>query len=423
MTALILNRGPLTLRPYARWLADYPGDLLLLTSAEELSRHGETMPEAADGYAYAAAITDYDSSGHVESVALALAGSRRIDHVIACQELDLQRAAALRETLGIAGQGPASADCYRDKLLMKRQAEQAGIAVARHAEIHTAVDVLAFVRDHGYPVVLKPRDGQSSVGLSVIHDDSGLARWLANDFDLYDNERALLAEAFVPGSMYHVDGMIIDGRPAIAWPSQYLYQLAGFGKADAEPRLDATLDVDDPLGARLLAFVEKVIDAFPTPGCSTFHAEVFHTPDDELVLCEIASRNGGALIKYLLRAMFRADFPVAWVRASLGLPVPELDRVDTRPATMAGQVLLPKRAGVVRTVPHRAPFDWVEHFECSVTPGDRLGGAASSGDYLAGMVVVAPTRVLCEQRMRQAAEWLRQEIVLDPIEQAEWNQS
>ena len=37
--------------------------------------------------------------------------------------------------------------------------------------------------------------------------------------------------------------------------------------------------------------------------------------------------------------MFLADFPVAWVRASLGLPVPELDRVDTRPATMAGQVL------------------------------------------------------------------------------------
>ena len=415
MTALILNRGPLALRPYAQWLADYPGDLLLLTSAEELTKHGESLPGAVDGYAHAAAITDYDSSGRVESAALSLAGSRRIDQVIACQEIDLQRAAALRETLGIGGQSLASADCYRDKLLMKRQAQRAGIAVAPHTEIHTAVDVLEFVDDHSYPVVLKPRDGQSSVGLSVIHDDAGLDRWLDRDFTLYDGESALLAEAFVPGSMHHVDGMIIDGRMVIAWPSQYLYQLAGFAQADAEPRLDATLDVDDPLRPRLIAFVEKVIDALPTPGCSTFHAEVFHTPGDELVLCEIASRNGGALIKYLLRAMFRVDFPVAWVRMSLGLPVPELGAVDTtRPATMAGQVLLPKRAGIVRRVPHRAPFDWVEHLECSVAPGDRLGGAASSGDYMAGMVVVAPTRARCEQRMRQAAQWLRRAIVVDP---------
>ena len=275
--------------------------------------------------------------------------------------------------------------------------------------------MLAFVWDHGYPVVVKPRDGQSSVGLSIIHDDVELAQWFDTGFDLYESGTGLLAEAFVPGTMHHVDGMIIDGRMAIAWPSQYLYQLAGFAQDDAEPRLDATLDVQDPLRPRLVAFVERVIHALPTPGCSTFHAEVFHTPDDELILCEIASRNG-ELIKYLLRAMFGVDFPVAWVRTSLGLPVPELASVDAaRPDMMAGQVLLPKRAGIVRQAPSRPPFDWVEQrLECSVQPGDLLVGASSSGDYLAGMVVVAPTRAGCDLRMRQAAQWLRQELIIDP---------
>ena len=66
---------------------------------------------------------------------------------------------------------------------------------------------------------------------------------------------------------------------------------------------------------------------------------------------------------------------------------------------MAGQVLLPKRAGVVRHVPQQAPFDWVEHYESFVQPDDRITGASSSGDYMAGMVVFGPTRASCEQRM------------------------
>jgi biotin carboxylase len=405
----------MALRPYAEWLTDYPGRLLLLASAEELNRHGERLPSA--GYAHAEAVTDYDSRGHVEAIALTLARSTTIDHVIACQELDLQRAAVLRQILGLTGQKIDSADCFRDKLLMKRRAVAAGIPVAPHAEITTAVDVLAFVRDFGFPVVLKPRDGLSSIGLSVIRDEAALAHWFDTDFDLYQSERTILIEAFVPGAMYHVDGMIIDGRMAIAWPSQYLYQLAGFDQADTGPRLDATLDIDDPLTGQLLAFAEAVIAALPSPGCSTFHAEIFRTPDDDLVLCEIASRNGGALIKYLLKALFGVDFPIAWVRTSLDLPVPELAFADAaRPARMAGQVLLPKRAGVVRQVPEQAPFEWVEHYEPFVQPGDRLAGSSSSGDYMAGMVVFGPTRVICEQRMRQAAQWLDAALLVDAVQ-------
>ncbi|MEV5880376.1 hypothetical protein AB0L75_40575 [Streptomyces sp. NPDC052101] len=410
MTVLILNRGPLSLRPYHEWLSDYPGPLLLLASAEHLG--GEPPPRAGGRYAYVEAIEDYDATGRVEARALGLADLFDIRHVVACQELDLQRAAALRELLGLPGQGVASADGYRDKLRMKQLMTTAGIAVAPHAEVETATDVLAFAREHGYPLVLKPRDGLSSIGVRIIADEAELLDWLADGFGDYTAApRRLLVEAFVPGDMYHVDGFIRDGKVTVAWPSQYLYQLASFG--DGLPRCDATL-APGPLADRLITFATAVIDALPTPQCSTFHAEVFRTPDDRLVLCEIASRNGGALIKALLKAMYDVDFPAAWVRASVGLPVPAPDVVGP-PRRMAGQVLLPKRAGVVRRIPNRPDADWVEHFEVFVRPGDELSAAATSGDYMAGMVVSGRDHAQCAARMRAAADWLARELHVDAL--------
>jgi hypothetical protein len=44
--------------------------------------------------------------------------------------------------------------------------------------------------------------------------------------------------------------------------------------------------------ARLQAYVETVVIALEGPSFFPFHAEVWHTPEDELVLCEIASRVG-----------------------------------------------------------------------------------------------------------------------------------
>jgi biotin carboxylase len=260
--------------------------------------------------------------------------------------------------------------------------------------------------------VVKPRDGSSSVGLRILRTADELDGYLAG---FAEAGAGLLAEAYVDGSMFHVDGMVRDGKLAVAWPSQYLYQLAAFGQ-DSKPRLDVTLDVGDPLGQRLVELVEKVFQALPSPRDTTFHCEVFHTPDDELVLCEVASRNGGALIKSVLETMFGVDFPVAWLRASAGLPI-DVPGDGTRmvPRQMAGQLLLLKRPGRVVAAPGRPPFGWIERFEQYVRPGDEVAGATSSGDFMTAMVVSAPDRATCEARLREAAAWFDANLVIEPL--------
>ncbi|WP_371480624.1 acetyl-CoA carboxylase biotin carboxylase subunit family protein [Kitasatospora sp. NBC_00315] len=409
MTVLILNRGPLAKRVYHEWLADYPGPLLLLTSQESLDAYGEELP--ATGYLRAVAVTDYEAPGTIEASALELAGEHRIEYVIATMEADLERAGHLRDRLGLPGQSEASARAFRDKLVMKRHATAAGIPVAEHAPVGTAEEVRAFAEAHGFPLVLKVRDGFSSIGQRILHSAEELEGHLADHPELPAN---LLAEAFVHGSMFHVDGMILDGAVAAAWPSQYLYQLGSFGQDD-KPRLDVTLDRDDPLGRRLLAFVDEVVAALPTPADTTFHAEVFHTPDDRLVLCEIASRNGGALIKSVLETLYDVDFPVSWVRVAAGLPIP-VPRGGERmvPGRLAGQLLILKRPGLLRSLPGRPPFDWVTAYEQYVEPGRWSAGAASSGDFMVAMVIGGPDRATVEARLGEAAEWFESRVVIEP---------
>jgi hypothetical protein len=410
MSILILNRGPLAQRPYHEWLAGYPGDLLLLASQEELTRRGHSLPPLEAGYSHVEAVAGYEDPGTIEARALELAKHHDITHVFASQEHDLERAAAIRERLGVPGQSLQSATAFRDKLVMKRYAQAGGIKVAPHAPVATASELRSFADTHGLPVVVKPRDGSSSVGLAILRTPEQLDSYLGG-FEA----TGLLAEAYVDGSMFHVDGMVRGGKLAVAWPSEYLYQLAAFGQ-DSKPRLDVALDQGDPLGDRLIALVEQVFAALPTPADTTFHCEVFHTPDDELVLCEIASRNGGALIKSVLQAMFGVDFPVAWLRASAGLPI-DVPGDGTRmvPRQLAGQLLLLKRPGRVLATPGRPPFAWIERFEQYVQPGDEVAGATSSGDFMTAMVVSAPDRATCEARLREAADWFNAHLVIEPL--------
>ncbi|UXX94640.1 hypothetical protein N7U49_26180 [Streptomyces sp. AD2-2] len=419
MSVLVLHQvGSLHAVPYDTWFADHAGDVLLLASRENLDRVGEQLPLSGAGYAYTESVDGYDTSGRLEERALDLAREYGVTHVVAPHERDLERAAVLREILGLPGQRTDTVLPFRDKSLMKELAAAAGVRVAAYREMETATDIVAFADEHGFPVVLKPRDSAGSVGLHILHSREELDSYLAEDFDLYGPDLPnLIAEEYVPGPLCHIDGLVLDGRLALAWPSQYQYALATYA-TDTGPRIDLTLDVDDPLAHRLLAFTERLLAALPGPENFAFHTEVFHTPDDELVLCEIACRTGGAAIRDIVTLLFGADPTESWLRAELGLPVaveqpPSGER--PLPRTMTGQLVLMKRPGRVAAVPDAVPpeFPWVERFRVFVRPGQTLAAARTSSDFLCTVLVSGPDRATVEARLRQVETWFLEQLVLE----------
>jgi biotin carboxylase len=407
VTVLVLNRSPLQRRPYHEWLHDYPRGVVLLTSRQALAKNRETLPVGGP-YLHAEAVADFEGGNDVRQRALDLAHRYPIRYVVAMNERDLEVAGTIRDLLGLPGQSFASANAFRDKLVMKKHAMAAGIPVAPHIPVDSADVLREFAQAQGFPVIVKPRDGAGSIGVRALRNAEDLAALAADpeQWRISSGTAGMLAEGFVHGAMYHVDGMVLDGRVVAAWPSIYHYRPGGLARTTG-PRLDVALDPDDPLADRLAVFTERALAALPTPAHTTFHAEMFLTRDDRIVLCEIASRNGGNLINVMLKEMFGVHFPSAWVRACAGLHVPfPRDGSRMLPSVIAGEVTILKRPGLVRAVPAAPPFPWLVHYATYQESGQASAGPATSADIMAAMVVSAPTRAGCEDRLRQASAWL-----------------
>jgi hypothetical protein len=407
MSVLVLHhRGSLAGAPYDQWLADYDGDVLLLASAEHLRLVDEELPASGHGYRHLEAIEGYETSGRVEARALELAREHGVRYVIACQEQDLERAAQLREILGLPGQTYASVLPFRNKVLMKDALSAAGVPVADYAAVECAVDIVAFAERHGFPIVVKPRDAAGSIGVRIINTAAELDTYLAEEIDGQGSGQPnLMVESFVPGPMCFVDGLVIDGRIIYGWAARYLFAVAGYA-ADRGGRHSVTLDRDDPLAHRLVELVDKSLAALPGPRAFTFHAEVFEAPDGGVVLNEIACRTGGANIRGIVRTVAGIDPTECWVRAQVGLPLPEVvtgQRIW--PQRMAGQIVFNKRPGTVLRVPGPPPFPWVRAANVFVRPGQVMGGSAFSSDFLAGFVVEGPDQRTCRERLTELESW------------------
>ncbi|WP_327289904.1 ATP-grasp domain-containing protein [Streptomyces sp. NBC_01198] len=431
MSVLILHRNPFAAFPYRQWLdglapgldagTPYAGDIVVLAARDKVELAGEEVPgDAGHGFSHLEVFDTLDDAA-VPARALALAEQYGVTHVVAHHEADVVLAASLRERLGLDGAWSADITPFRDKLLMKQLAVRAGIEVAPHAAPATAEQVRDFAAEHDFPVVLKDRSGYNSIGLRIIADKEELDLRLAQAYG--DGSREdLLVEAYVPGRMCHVDGLVVDGRTVAAWPSQYQYELASFG-ADPGPRVDLTLDLDDPLTPRLLALVEATLAALKPAGSRlrthAFHAEVFHTPDDRLVLCEIAGRSGGAKIREVFETLFGIQLAVQVTRAEAGLPLPSVEGPTDeagllRPRCMSGQVLTMKRPGLVRSLPAVPADAWVRGFWLFAEEGQVIAPAAGSADFLTAAVGSAPTRVECEARLRDLGDRVIAATVIEP---------
>lgn len=426
--ALVLHHHPLAPFPYHRWLADHPGEIVVLAAADVLARAGEEPPPPVRGPVRTHLLDTLDGPDEpVLERARELIRAHGLTRVLTHYEDDMERAALLRAEFGMPGGHPDDVVTFRDKLLMKHRVRGAGVEVAPHTLPRSVDEAREFAQRHGFPVVAKHRSGSGSEGLRILRDRAGLDAHLAASADGIAGG-VLLLEAFVPGRMCHVDGMVVDGRTVLSWPSQYQYDLASFG-SDQGARIDLTLDPDDPLTPRLLDLTERVLGALRPPGSRmgdhAFHAEIFHTPDDRLVLCEIAARAGGARVRDVLHTVFGVNHTEYTTRAQVGLPLPLLSATVAGgplpvPRSMSGQVLMMKRPGLVRAVPAPPAEDWLADLAVHARVGDVVPAADCSSDFLLTGVGRGSTRAETERRLRElGARFVAQtEIVeIDPVDQ------
>ncbi len=409
MSILVLNRVPLRFIPYDQYLAPSGEDVYVITDIAKVA------PDQVDAYraryAHLELIESYETSGLVEQRAIELQAQVGFSHIVAVSEYDIVRSARLRDRFGIGGQGYQSALAYRDKVRMKELAQAGGIAVPAFRAIETALDVIEFIEEHGYPVVIKPRLGMGSVGTTIVRTPEELHAVLARGLTRSpDAPTGLEVERFVDGLMYHLDGLVHDGRIVASMCARYVMsQCIAFSSGAAHGGM--TLDADNPLAPRLRVWMDQLLAALPTPRTTAFHAEVFHTPDDQLVLCEVASRVGGPRIPDIYRTAYEFDLVETFIKGQAGCLGELPGGAVIAPKRVGGELLMPSRLGRLDKAPTACELPGVLDYLLVGEPGTTHTAAHDQNDFIASFLFTAESEAQMLSQIEHAAQWFERETV------------
>ncbi|MHA6760923.1 ATP-grasp domain-containing protein [Streptacidiphilus sp. PAMC 29251] len=394
---LILNRYRLQSAAFHRWL-DPEHELFLLNCATRaVDRHPEAEAIRAR-YTRIAEFEDYIGNPELISTARAWIRAHGIDTVIAFSEHDVLRAARLREEFGLDGQHTESAEAYRDKLRMKRLLDRAGLPVVPYAALEHPGDLERFAARVGYPVLAKPRTGTGSQGIERIADDTGAARFAAEQGDSLGD---YLAEAFTPHELLHCDGVLVDGLAVFSevwsWSSTMLAV-----RDEPTPTMAVTLDRDDARRATVVRLAEETLRALPTPRVTAFHIEFFDTADG-IVVNEAASRVGGGRIQPTLRRLHGIDLVELAARHQTGSSPEQL--VARAAAPTGGFLLVYDADGARGTAPADCPVPGISHYESVLPPAEGPAAEVASSSYLVSAVALGDDRAQTTERLLALHRW------------------
>ncbi|WP_265442655.1 ATP-grasp domain-containing protein [Flexivirga meconopsidis] len=234
-----------------------------------------------------------------------------IDGMEATIESHMLPAAVVREELDIPGTSVHTTWLCRDKPAMKDALRAAGVPTAASAAAHNLDDLRDFVDEHGYPVILKPRDGAGASG-TVRVDSYDQLRAAAESFGGVDS---IAIEEFVEGHEGFYDTLSVDGHIALDFASHYYPGvLEAMRTRWISPQYISTNRVDEaPFYAELREMGERVNEVLGIHTSAT-HMEYFVSPKG-LRFSEIGARPPGVGCWDLYAAGNDLDIYRAWADA------------------------------------------------------------------------------------------------------------
>jgi formate-dependent phosphoribosylglycinamide formyltransferase (GAR transformylase) len=221
--------------------------------------------------------------------------------------------AQLREHFGIPGADAATAERFRDKNHMKDELRRHGIPCARHQLVTSDAEAWAFVRDVGFPIVLKPPAGAGCLATYRVDSAEQLTSVLREV--RASPQRPTLAEEFLTGEEHSFETITIGGQPRFHSISRYLPTPLEVTRNSwiqwcvLLPRDIAGPAYDLPRQVGYDVVRKLGLDAGFT------HMEWFRRPNGTVAVGEIAMRPPGAQIVTLTSLAHDADMYRAWARA------------------------------------------------------------------------------------------------------------
>ena len=222
-------------------------------------------------------------------------------------------AARIRERLGLPGLTVERTIPFRDKEIMKRVLDAAGIRTPHHYSATTVAGVRDAVGEIGYPVIVKPIAGAGSESTYRVDSREQLDAILP----ALRHVTEVSVEEFVQGDDMTFDTLCVDGE--ILHYSISTYIPRALYMKENEWVSPITLVLRDPDAPELEAgrrMGREVIDALGFQTGYT-HMEWYRTPSGEAVFGEIGARPPGAGLVDLINYASDIDTYTGWAECAV----------------------------------------------------------------------------------------------------------
>jgi biotin carboxylase len=280
-----------------------------------------------------------------------VARSKRFDRLVALDEFDMETVAHLREHMRIPGMGRTLTAHFRDKLVMREQAQQAGALVPDFTRVLVHSELREWMQRVPAPWVLKPRSEASAIGIKKMHSPDDVWRALEQ---LGDRQSFYLLERFVPGDIFHVDSITSEGQVVFT-------SVSGYGKPPMQVMHEGgvfttrILDRGSDETRQLTAINAQLMPAMGMVR-GVNHAEYIRGREDgRFYFLEAAARVGGAFIADVVELATGVNLWREWARIEVANLRGESYRAPEPHALYAGSVLCLAKTADPDTAMFNAP--------------------------------------------------------------------
>jgi len=271
-------------------------------------------------YSPAFAYADYSEIADVLDAekCLSIAKKYNIDAVLTEQsDIPMPTIAYVGEKLNLPTLGMMCAHLFTNKFMMREYCKKYNFPSPTYKLCKSVEDAISFFeKNDKKKIIIKPLDSNSSRGVFTILSLSDIEKYFEKTLSFSHIEKAVLAEQYVEGTEFTIDGIMLNGKHyslAISEKKHYkhnpniAYQLY-FSHYNEKFDYDKLRNVND-----------KIYEASKLPnGCLT-HVE-YKYENGEFVLIEMAARGGGNLMSSeIVPLMSGVDNYSYLINSSLGL--------------------------------------------------------------------------------------------------------
>lgn len=337
------------------------------------------------------------------------------------EEWALACAGLVAEHLGVRGPDAEVMCRFRDKALQSDYLTAAGFDIPAYLEIPDILssEVPSRVAEFGFPAVLKPVAGAGASITVLARDVADVERaqaeargHRATPTPEVSGRRTFIAESFVAGREWHMDGYVQGGELQFLAVSEY--GVNPLDTRDGSLLWSRCLDPQREKWAYQLGhdLAERSLKVLGLQE-GVFHLEAFHQEGpDRLVFGECGARIGGAGVYEAVLRKFGVDLFRAGVEIAAGFdvtppgPASEDEVAWTHLTADAGQLVSRPTEDEVLAQLGVTDFRYVVGPDAEV-PDTTVWTAAR----LAEAVLVAPTVDELEARLRKLRDWFSGAVV------------